>query len=138
MSFREKSAWAMGAVMLLTGAFYLFIVANMPPGVPAIAQIGPLIPYTIAVVVLSIIVQIVLAVKSPKEAEASADEREKIVIDRAGHWSGFVLALVAIHGALQYLWYGEGNILFQWVIGALIVSQIAEYGFQIYLFRKGA
>ena len=137
MSFREKSAWAMGAVMLLTGLFYLSIAANMPADAPPIAQVGPLIPYVIAVVVLSIAVQVVLAIRSPKEADAPADEREKIALDKAGHWSGFVLAVVAIHGALQYLWTGQGNLLFQWIIGALILSQIAEYAFQIWLFRRG-
>lgn len=137
MSFREKSAWAMGAVMVLTGLFYLSIVANMPADVPAIAQLGPLVPYVIAVVVLSTVVQVALAIWTPEEAEAPADEREKIALDRAGHWSGFVLVVVAIHGALQYLWTGEGNILFQWVIGALILSQVAEHAFQIALFRRG-
>lgn len=137
MSFREKSAWGMGAVMLLTGLLYLFIVANMPAGVPAIAQLGPLVPYVIAVVVLSVAVQAVLAVLAPREANAPADERERSAIDKAGHWSGLVLAVVALLGAAQYLRTGEGNVLFQWVIGALIVSQIAEYAFQIALFRRG-
>lgn len=122
---------------LLAGLFYLSIVANMPADAPAIAQLGPLVPYVIAVVVLSIVVQVALAIRSPEEAEAPADEREKIALDRAGHWSGFVLAVVAIYGALQYLWTGEGNVLLQWVIVALILSQVAEYAFQIAFFRRG-
>ena len=53
MSFREKSAWVMGAIMLATGVFYAQLVA----GAPQAPVIGPLIPYVLAVVVFSIVVQ---------------------------------------------------------------------------------
>lgn len=137
MSFREKSAWGMGAVVLVTGLIYLWLVLLVPADVPAMAQLGPLVPYVFAVIVASIAVQVALAALSPKEAQAPADEREKIAIDKAGNWSGVVLAAVAIQGALVYLWTGEGNRLFQTVIGALILSQIADYAFQIWFFRRG-
>ena len=138
MSFRERSAWVMGAVMVATGLFWLRYALGIPADAPAIAQAGPLVPYVIAVVVLSIAAQIVLAVTSPKDAEQPADERERAAIDRAGHWSGVVLGVAVIHGALQYLWYGHGNHLFMWIVGGLIVAQIADYAFQIFLFRRAA
>jgi hypothetical protein len=87
MSFREKSAWVMGAIMLATGVFYVQLVA----GAPQAPVIGPLLPYVLAVVVFSIVAQVGLAIASPKEANAPADERERSAIDRAGNWSGMVL-----------------------------------------------
>lgn len=138
MSFREKSAWAMGAVMVVTGLFWLRFALGIPADAPAIAQVGPLIPYVVAVVVLSIVVQVALAILAPRDAEKPADERELLAIHRAGNWSGMVLGVSVIHGALQYLWYGNGNWLFLWVMGGLILAQIAEYAFQIVLFRQGA
>ena len=58
MSFREKSAWVMGAIMLATGVFYAQLVA----GAPQAPVIGPLIPYVLAVVVFSIVAQVGLAI----------------------------------------------------------------------------
>jgi len=138
MSFREKSAWAMGVVMLVTGLIYLRMVLFIPADAPAIAQIGPLVPYVVAVIVASICVQAALAVLSPGEAQQPADERERVAIHRAGSWSGRVLAFAVLAGAINYLVHGNGNWLFLWVMGGLIVAQIAEYAFQIWLFRKGA
>ncbi|AKH44065.1 hypothetical protein FHS61_001383 [Altererythrobacter atlanticus] len=138
MSFREKSAWAMGLLMLVTGAWYFSIAARLPADAPAVAQIGPMIPYVLAVVIGSIVVQIVLAAMSPREAGREADERERVALDRAGNWSGYVLAVGAVAGALHYVVLGNGNVMFLWVIGALIAAQVAEYGLQIWFFRRGA
>jgi hypothetical protein len=136
MSFREKSAWAMGAVVLLTGLFWLRHALFIPADAPAIGQIGPLIPYVIAVVVLSIAVQVLLAIASPRDAGKQADERERVAIDRAGNWSGVVLGVAAVSGVLHYFWYGSGNVLFLWVVGGLILAQFVEYALQIVLFRR--
>lgn len=137
MTFREKSAWAMGALMLVTGLLWLRWTLALPSGAPPLAQLGPLAPYVVAVVVGSIAIQVALAAWMPREADRPADERERPLIDKAGNWSGVVLGVTVITGALQYLWSGEGAPLFRWVIGGLILSQLAEYAFQIVLFRRG-
>ncbi len=99
MSFREKSAWVMGAIMLATGVFYAQLVA----GAPQAPVIGPLIPYVLAVVVFSIVAQVGLAIASPKEANAPADERERSAIDRAGNWSGMVLGFGVVSAIIMYI-----------------------------------
>ena len=137
MTFREKSAWAMGALTLVTGVWWLRHTLALPTDAPALAYLGPLVPYVLAVVVGSIAIQSALAVWMPREADSPADERERPLIDRAGNWSGVVLGVAMVTGAIQYLTTGQGGVLFQWVIGGLILSQLAEYAFQIALFRRG-
>jgi len=132
MPFKEKSAWVMGAIMLATGLWYAQLVAAAPDA----PVIGPLIPYVLAVIVLSIVAQVGLAIASPKEANAPADEREKIVIDRAGHWSGIVMGVLALAACATYAAAPDGVMLFYSIIGALILAQLAEYVFQIVLFRR--
>ncbi|MEL7727949.1 hypothetical protein AAG612_00230 [Citromicrobium bathyomarinum] len=132
MSFREKSAWVMGAIMLATGLWYATLVAHAPHA----PVIGPLIPYVLAVIVLSIVAQTVLAIASPKEANAPADERERAAIALAGKWSGIVLGVLAISACFTFVVLPSGTMLFHHVIGALIVAQLAEYIFQIYFFRR--
>lgn len=133
MSFREKSAWTMAAVMLIAGIFYAWLVSH---GAEA-PVIGPLIPYVLLVIILSIAVQIVLAIASPREALAAADEREKQVIWRAGHLSGIILAIGLSASGAVYVVHPFGNMLFHHMLGALIVAQIAEYLLQIYYLRRG-
>jgi hypothetical protein len=138
MTFREKSAWAMGALMIATGLWYLFLALNIPAEAPALAQLGAVLPYVLVVIVGSIAIQVGLTVFNLRDAQRPADERERIVIDRAGHWSGVVLATGVVNGAILYLVTGQPNLLFHFVIGSMIVAQLAEYAFQITLFRRGA
>lgn len=136
MSFREKSAWAMTAVMALTGLFYLRLALAVPADAPPVAQLGPLVPYVLAVSFASIVVQVALAVFNLRDARKPADERERQAIHRAGHSAGIVLAVVVVSAAGFFLVQGNGARLFQWVIGGLIISQFADYALQVYFFRR--
>ena len=132
MSFREKSAWVMGAIMLATGLWYAQLVAAAPQA----PVIGPLIPYVLAVIVLSIVAQVILAIASPKEADSPADERERAAIDRAGHFSGAVLGFGVITAIVMHIGGWSATLLVHAIVGALIVSTIAEYALQIFYFRR--
>ena len=134
MSFKEKSAWAMGAIMVATGVFY----ANLVAAAPQAPVIGPLIPYVLVVIVLSIVAQVILAISSPREAEARADERERSVIDRAGHLSGIVLGFGVISAVIMYIAGWSPTMLVHAIVGSLIVSAIVEYALQIFYFRRAA
>ena len=136
MSFREKSAWVMVALMVVTGAVYVMMVRNASQALGTTAPAAVAIGFVMLVVIGSVIVQVLLAVTSPKEAVAPADEREALVTQRAGHWSGFVLAAGAVIALGHFLVRGDGNMLFHLVMGSLIVSQIAEYALQILLTRR--
>lgn len=131
MSFREKSAWAMAAVLLVVGAFYVKLVAldGVPPAAAAI-------PFVLFTVVLSVVAQVGLALLSPKEASSPADERERVAIDKAAHFSSYVLVIGALVGLGQFMFAADGARLFHIVLTCLILSQIAEYCAQIFLFRR--
>ncbi len=134
MSFREKSAWLMLAVMVGTGLYYLSFV----PGTAGAAAppVEALAAYVVLIVIASVVAQIVLGITDPKGADAPADERERPIIAKAGNWSGLVLGTGAVASLLGFLAHGDGNLLFHSVMGSLIVSSIAEYGFQIALMRR--
>lgn len=140
MSYREKSAWVMGLVMAVAGLYYLKLVIDASGHIGATAPpMGVLIGYVVLVVVASIIAQATLATfSSGKEANAPADERERPALDRAGNWSGYVLASGAVASLLYFLSHGDGYMLFHMIMGSLIVSQVAEYVLQILLLRRSA
>lgn len=138
MSFREKSAWVMALLMLGTGGFYVREVLTASAALGhAPPPLAALMPYVFMTVVGSIVLQTGLALLSPREAEAPADERERQIQHRAGNWSGYVLAAGAIAGLWRFLVTGDGAEMFHVVFISLIASQLAEYGIAIFLFRRG-
>ncbi len=139
MSFREKSAWVMAAVMAAAGLYYFNMALAVSREIGwAAPPMAIFIPYVVLVVVGSIIAQTTLAILTPKEANAPADERERPVLDRAGNWSGLVLGFGVVTALLHFLFHEKGNLLFHAIMGSLILSQIAESAFQIALFRRAA
>ena len=137
--FREKTAWAMAAILTGGAAFYLHLVisASQALGRTAPPVIGFVIAYVVVIVIASVAAMSVLAGTSPREADAPADERETIIADKAGNWSGYVMAVPALGALWHYAVNGDGNMLFHLVFLALMLGQIAEYLFQIVLYRRG-
>lgn len=136
MSFREKSAWVMASLMIATGLYYGWSVVAASQAIGATAPAIIVIGYVFWVVIGSIVIQVALAMSSPKEANAPADERERSVEQKAGNWSGIVLATGAVLALGHFLVRGDGNMLFHLVMASLILSQIAEYGLRILLIRR--
>lgn len=132
MSFREKSAWAMALIMLFTGATYMMQALNNP----AAPLIGVVLPWTLLVVVLSIIVQGGLALSSPKEAQVGADERERLIVDRAGRRSGLVLSTGVACALGVFVIDADGNRLFHLLVASFILSQLADNVYQIVYLRR--
>lgn len=139
MPFREKTAWAMAAILAGGAAVYFNMVASETRalGQTAPPLVGFVIGYVVLIVIASIIVMTVLAVATPREATTPADEREKIIADKAGNWSGYVMVVPALGALWHYAVNGDGNMLFHLVFFSLMLGQIAEYVFQIILFRRG-
>lgn len=136
MSFREISAWVMGALMCATGVHYLktYIVATKAHGGVS-PPLEVFIPYAAFVVVASIVVQVVLASFAPKEADRPPDERERPLLWRAGHWAGLLQGGLCVAAVLYVGHSGDTAILFHLIVGGLIISQIVEYGLQIAFLR---
>lgn len=139
MPFREKTAWAMALILTTGGALYLYWVASLtleigqtaPPVIPLV------IAYVVIIVIASTVIMSALAIAAPREADAPADEREKLITDKAGNWSGYVMAVPVLGALWHYSVNQDGNMLFHLVFLSLMLSQIAEYTFQIVLFRRG-
>lgn len=131
MSFREKSAWVMAIVLIVVGAYYVKLVA-----VDDVEPAAAAIPFVLIAVILSVAAQIMLAVTSPSEAASSADERERIVADKAARFSFYVLVIGVLVGLGQFMIDADGGQLFHLVLTCLILSQIAEYGAQVFLLRR--
>ena len=137
MAFREKSAWAMAAVMGTAGLYYLSLLVGGWRELGAVPPPMTVVPFIILVIVASIVAQVVLAVTDSKNAERPADEREAPIMARAGNWSGLALGAGVVTSLLHYMVHANGDLLFHSVMGSLIVSAIIEEVAMIVLMRRG-
>ena len=88
-------------------------------------------------VVIAVIGHIVIGILTPREANAAPDERERLIIARAGHFSGYVLGAGVLSALAGYLLTYDGNLLFYGTFASLMLAQLAEYLLQIAGFRLG-
>ncbi len=75
------------------------------------------------------------AILAPKEANAAADERERSIFDRAGHYSSYFMGAGVVMSLGAYMFVRSGDLLFYTVFASLMVGQIMEYVFQIVFYR---
>ena len=137
MPFQEKSAWLMSVALLLGGVFYWGVVLAwsvdmdqlVHPNIPVVAV------YTVILIVFAIVGHVLIAILAPREANAPLDERERRIMERAGHWSGYVLGVGVVMSLGYYLVSHHGDTLFYGILASLMLGQLAEYAMRIFLFR---
>ncbi|MCX7552268.1 hypothetical protein OS175_00130 [Marinicella sp. S1101] len=138
MSFQEKSAWVMVVGLVVSTVLYAFLVYVMSSAAGQLVplHIPVLVAFTVVLTLIAVVGHIVIAIFSPKEANARADEREQRIIDKSGYLSSNVLGFGVITSLMVYLFFYNGELLFYGVFGSLIVAQILEYMLQIYYQRR--
>jgi uncharacterized membrane protein (DUF485 family) len=137
MPFKEKSAWIMAFLMLLLGAAYFYVVAaiSSETGQLATPLLRLIVVYTVCMIVLSAVGHTVIGILAPKEANAAADERERSIFDRAGHYSSYFTGVGVVMSLGAYLLVRSGDLLFYGVFASLMVGQTMEYVYQIIFYR---
>jgi len=137
MPFREKSAWIMSSVLLLLGAGYFYGVSAIwtDTGQLAAPMLPLVIVYTVCLIVLAIAGHVAIAIFAPRDANLAADERERMIFDRAGHYSSYVFGAGIILSLGLYLVLRSGDLLFYMVFASLMAGQIMEYVLQIVFYR---
>jgi len=137
MPFQEKSAWIMTLALLLGGAFYFMTVISMSSAMGRLASpnIPVVVVYTIILVLISILGHTLIALFSPKEANARIDEREKLIFVRASSISSYVFGFCVITALGYYLISNDGDFLFYSVFASLMLAQLIEYVVRIALYR---
>jgi hypothetical protein len=139
MSFREKSAWVSLIIHIVIFGGYFWSLADAwdHPGRGPLG-VGLLIGAVILLILNSIAINSAIALASPKEATAPADERERLISLHAERIASYVLAgnVVLLIGALLADW--DGFLVANLLLAALVVSEITKAAAQIAYFRTGA
>lgn len=139
MPYQEKSAWVMSLALSAAALFYVWLVMSLSSELGSLAPpvVPLLVKFTVVLVALAILGHIAAAIFAPKEADAPLDEREQMIVTRAGHISGYLFGFGVVTSLIAYLVVYDGDVLFYGVFASLVFSQLAEYATRIFLFRRG-
>jgi hypothetical protein len=140
MSFREKRAW----VTLVTLIFILMLFwLHIPPTrmlapPPDIWVLHVLMLMIATFVAIQIIVGIVMRIRSPRDARAPKDERERLIELKSRAIAWYVLVILSLGGIFVTLHAGANEIGLGFVVlFSFVVAEIANYAMRIYYYRRG-
>jgi hypothetical protein len=137
MSFREKSAWiSLLSMSGIYGIYFWSVIHTGPQG--GGFHFGGLLGTIISLVFVQVVLTVVVAIVTPREAKAPRDERDKLIELRAmrvayvGLATG--IALACFFGAFDPpLVFNTNALLF-----ILVTAEIMRSGCQIIQYRRGA
>jgi hypothetical protein len=139
MTFQEKSAWIMCLALLVSGAFYGMLVFNAAQALGAMPPpngIGMGIA-VIIIVAIAIFGHAVAAIGNLAVASEPEDERDRVVVWRAGNLSGLLLGVLCLLSIFAYAVVQSGHMMFHLIVAAMVISQFAEYALIIWYYRRG-
>ena len=140
LSFREQSAWiSLLAYAGLYGYYFVVLFSAIAAGRASTFQYGPLlVRVMVLLVVIEVVLQVAISLRSPKEATAPADEREREI------------ALKATHVAFHVVMIGAATICAAIALGApaiyttnglflaIVLAEVARNTSQVVSFRRDA
>ncbi len=137
MTFHEKSAWMnLGAIVLVGGAYFLHVPWTLRPSFDPLLWKG-FVYCLVAFLALEVIGHLVLALRSPREARAPRDERERLINLKAIRLAAYVY-VVGSFAAVFTLHHGaNGLAIGNLVLLAFVVAQVVNYTARIVYHRRG-
>jgi hypothetical protein len=141
MSFREKTAW----VTLITLVFASLLFIAHPPTDLTLAPDSDLFRFHVLLlsiatfVVIEVVAIVVLRLKSPRDAKAPLDERERLIALKARNLAWYVLAVSSLGSVMLTIHLGANEIgLAYCVLASFVFSLIVNYAARIVYYRRGA
>ena len=109
----------------------------LTPGEPHINHLRLFLALIIAIVVLEVVTHVVLALRSPQDAKAPLDERERLIALRATRPAFYVL-LVGAFLSIGTMHLGASTLMLaHCVLLAIWIAELTRFGTQIYQYRRG-
>jgi hypothetical protein len=139
MSFREKSAWvSLITYGLVFGGYFLTLSRAWDESYAQGLSIGLMVGAVVALIIVAIVLNTAIALFTPKEATAPADERETMIDLKAERIASYTLSIgvLCLIGALLMGWnaYLVANLL----LASMVISELVKAVAQIAYFRRGA
>jgi ABC-type xylose transport system permease subunit len=139
MSFREKSAWiTLATIVLVSGLFILHLPRpwSLTPTSSGFIFHVLLLSVT-AFVVIEIIAHVIVAIRSPADARAPRDERERLIALKATSLAAYVYAFLSL-GSVSLIHVGANQIGVAYcVLLSFVIAEVVNYAARIVYYRRG-
>jgi len=138
MSFREKSAWITFVLLLAFGVYFAEVAKPWFGFSTAHANYFPLFLLLVAaIVIVEIVLHVIIAIRSPQDAKAPRDERERLIGQRATARAYFWL-LAGAFAAIGMIHLGAGPlVLAHGVLFAIWIAELVRHASLLYYYRHG-
>jgi hypothetical protein len=141
MPFREKITWVSALTMALVYGWYFWTVLPLlRAGQASVLHFGLLLQGTIiALVVLQVSFIVAVAALAPRDAQASEDEREKLIALKGTRAAYFVLVAGALLASVGGIFFHTGSVLLgNAILLAVVAANLVKDVTQIVHYRLGA
>lgn len=154
MAFREKMLWASAATTVVIWGWYFlgFVTALEAPVFNAGAEVGKFLFAVVALTVVQIVTAIALAISSPAEAQAPADDRDRefaLVAYRAAFVTlSLLIATLTVVAPLTIAtapaWLGGRTtglvpiVISNALLLSLVIAELVRSATVLFLYRRGS
>lgn len=139
MSLREAVSWSMLVATVVVSVMYGHAVwsgwkeAGSAPNPNYILIVW----LTVIYVALAAAGSIISAILSQNSGDLEHDERDLLIMYKAGAYGGSALGF-AVAGAMYfYFATSNPNVMFHYCAGALLFGSLINYGVKVFLYRSG-
>ena len=137
MTFHEKSAWInLVAIGLFGGAYFLHVPWTLRPRFDPILWQG-FVYCLAAFLALEVVGHLVLALRSPREARAPRDERERLIDLKAIRLAAYVYVIGSFAAVFTLHHGANGLAIANLVLLAFVGAQIVNYAVRLVYHRRG-
>ncbi len=140
MPYKEKVAWLSLIAMALTFGPYFTLAALSPPGdaLPNFRQLGL---YAVAAIVQLLILgagHLYLRFKSPEDARAPSDERDRAITQRSTTFAYYVLmaGMILVGGIMPFLFSGWAIV--NAAIFMMAAAEVVNHSLVVVSYRRQA
>lgn len=140
MSFREKSAWISFVVILVAFGLYFadYAAHLLRAGYPHHNYPGLFLLLLIAVVVLEVVLRILVSIRSPLDAKAPRDERDRLIALKAARIAFYVLMVGAFLSIATMHLRATQVLMANSVFFSIWIAELTRLGSQVVLYRRTA
>ena len=137
MSFREKLDWiALVSTLAIWGFYFLMLSRGHAAGYGGEAFLGLMVRCLVLSVIIQVVLVSIVAARSPKEANAPADERERMIELTSIETAFYVLAGGVIVAALGAAFGADVLQVVNAILAALVMAEVVRAVRQILQLRK--
>jgi hypothetical protein len=140
MSFREKSAWiSFVCLLLLTlGVFHsMHFHAHDAQGHDVGNGLHLALAIFVGFIVLQVVLHLIVAAQSPKDARTPKDERERFIELRAARIGFYSLVFLELLAMAGFHAHGRVGTLMWTVLLAVLAAWMIKLGSEIVFYRRG-